>query len=141
MSKLGDVLREKEERIAALTAERDNWRESFTNMTVVTQDLIAERDEFQQWLEKYRRGNEKLDERIIELEQRLAEVPVEAVRYCWRWAQMHAEKAKDEERYKFMCQEIDKVVAWIEPSTTPTTSGTSETSIESNAQEMKDGAK
>jgi hypothetical protein len=37
-------------------------------------ELEAERDELRQWLEKYRRGNEQLDERVIDLEQRLAEM-------------------------------------------------------------------
>lgn len=41
-------------------------------------------------------------------------LPLEAIGYCWRWAQLFAEKINDEERYKFMCSEIDKVVLWEE---------------------------
>lgn len=39
----------------------------------------------------------------------------QAMRYCWRWAQSFAEiLVDDEERYRFACQEIDKVVLWLE---------------------------
>ena len=37
-----------------------------------------------------------------------------AIGYCWRWAQLYAEKVDNEESYRFMCSEIDKVVLWEE---------------------------
>lgn len=39
---------------------------------------------------------------------------LEAIRYCWRWALLHAETLTDEERYRFVNGEIDKVVLWLE---------------------------
>lgn len=53
--------------------------------------------------------------RIAELE---ALAPSDEVRnaigYCWRWAQGYAEKggADSDERYAFMCSQIDIVLAW-----------------------------
>lgn len=53
--------------------------------------------------------------RIVELEAQLPSDEVRnAIGYCWRWAQGYAEKggADSDERYAFMCSQIDLVLAW-----------------------------
>jgi hypothetical protein len=39
---------------------------------------------------------------------------LKAIGYCWRWAQHYAETIRDEKRYQFTCEHIDKVVRWEE---------------------------
>jgi hypothetical protein len=55
------------------------------------------------------------DKRIVELEKCLPSDEVRnAIGYCWRWAQGYADKggANTDERYAFMCSQVDLVFAW-----------------------------